>query len=84
MRSVAEQADGNFVGMWRQLTDLLAQNPRDTDPEMVALGLIQVHQLSSRLDDAERVEGVRALARRIHSELGITAVVPKMGEIVRL
>ncbi len=67
MRSVAEQADGNFVGMWRQLTDLLAQNPRDTDPEMVALGLIQVHQLSSRLDDVERVEGVRALARRIQS-----------------
>lgn len=29
-------------------------------------------------------DSAKALARRIHSELGITAVVPKMGEIVRL
>lgn len=58
---------GAQVGQWRQLIDLLAQNPRDFDGELVARGLVNAHMLSQKISPEERLAGVKALAGRIRS-----------------
>lgn len=55
------------VGQWRQLIDLLAQNPREFDGELVARGLVSAHMLAQKLSAHERLAGVKALSGRIRS-----------------
>lgn len=55
------------IGQWRQLIDLLAQNPCNFEAEQVAKGLVAAHKLSQNLPVADRLAGVKALAGRIRS-----------------
>lgn len=58
---------GALVGQWRQLIDLLAQNPREFDGELVARGLVSAHMLGQKLSPQDRLVGVKALSGRIRS-----------------
>ncbi len=58
---------GARVGQWRQLIDILAQNPRDFPGELVARGLVNAHALGQKLTAQERLASVRALSGRIRS-----------------
>ncbi len=57
----------NAVGQWRQLIDILAQNPIHFAPSSVANGLIKVHEIGSLLPKEDRLHGVNALHGRIQS-----------------
>lgn len=52
---------------WQQLVDLLAQNPADFDPALVASGLHKVRQYIDIVPAPVREQCVRALAGRLQS-----------------
>ena len=58
---------GNASGQWRQLIDLLAQNPIGQSPERVATGLVKVRHLRDSVPLAERVSAIGALHGRLRS-----------------
>lgn len=64
----AERPSGNHsAGQWRQLIDILAQNPLRFDPQQVANGLVRARQMRDSIDIDDRVAAVRSLAGRILS-----------------
>ena len=67
LRNIGQSNGTGDVGQWRQLIDLLAQNPVGQDPQLVAAGLVRARELASKLTVEERIAGVSALAGRIKS-----------------
>jgi His Kinase A (phospho-acceptor) domain len=70
LETTLRQADDNAYSVaskWQQLVDILAQNPKDFDPEFVASGLQQVRQSMTMVAAETREECVRSLAGRIQS-----------------
>jgi signal transduction histidine kinase len=55
------------AGQWRQLIDILAQNPLRFDPAQVAAGLVKARNMRDSLHLPERVAAVKSLAGRILS-----------------
>ncbi|SIN98300.1 His Kinase A (phospho-acceptor) domain-containing protein [Parasphingorhabdus marina DSM 22363] len=55
------------AAQWRQVIDLLAQKPGQLMNEEVQLGLTRLRDLHNRVDEADRVTAVRALAGRLRS-----------------
>ncbi len=52
---------------WRQLIDILSQNPKNFDPEIVASGLQQARQLLPHTNPEDRLASVKSLTGRIQS-----------------
>lgn len=52
---------------WRQLIDIMSQNPKNFAPELVKNGLLEIRQLIDRTEIADRVIGVKSLSGRIKS-----------------
>lgn len=52
---------------WQQLIDLLSQNPRQFDPQSVAMGLLEARTLAPLVDVATREACVKGLRGRIRS-----------------
>ncbi|MBP6380314.1 MAG: HAMP domain-containing histidine kinase [Sphingorhabdus sp.] len=67
LQNIDASSEPARIGQWRQLIDILAQNPRDFAGELVAKGLVNAHALGQTLDVNERLAGVHALAGRIRS-----------------
>jgi hypothetical protein len=67
LQNIDTSSEAARIGQWRQLIDILAQNPRDFPGEMVAKGLVNAHALGRTLDAKERLAGVQALSGRIRS-----------------
>lgn len=64
----SEQPSGNRgSGQWRQLIDILAQNPMRFDAALVASGLVRARQMRDSIDVDDRVAAVRSLSGRILS-----------------
>jgi signal transduction histidine kinase len=55
------------AGQWRQLVDILAQNPKQFSPQLVADGLRRASALMPKISATERALSVRALRGRILS-----------------
>jgi hypothetical protein len=67
LRNSDGPAWGNAAGQWRQLIDLLAQNPLHFDPAQIASGLIRARQMRDTVDVDDRIAAVRSLSGRILS-----------------
>lgn len=70
LETTLRQTDDEGVGLsakWQQLVDILAQNPRDFNPESVASGLLKVRQFMAVVPADIREQCVRALAGRLQS-----------------
>jgi signal transduction histidine kinase len=67
LRNLERSPSVNPAGQWRQLIDLLAQNPLRFDPAKIAEGLIRVRQIRDSVDVDDRVAAVRALSGRMLS-----------------
>jgi hypothetical protein len=67
LRNSEVTVGGNIAGQWRQLIDILAQNPLYFEPAQVATGLVRARQMRDRLELSDRVAAVRTLAGRILS-----------------
>jgi His Kinase A (phospho-acceptor) domain len=67
LRNSIAATGANLDGQWRQLIDLLAQNPRNFDEIQVAQGLSRLFELGAILDVAQRAECVSALTNGIRS-----------------
>lgn len=63
----ADDHDNGIAAKWQQLVDILAQNPKDFDPEFVAAGLLKVRQSLPVVAPATREQCIRSLAGRIRS-----------------
>jgi hypothetical protein len=64
----SDTADGsNARGQWRQLIDLLAQNPTGQAPERIAAGLVKARQMRDLVMLEHRVSAVAALHGRLLS-----------------
>lgn len=61
----SDGADGMVgAGQWRQLIDILAQNPLRFEPGQVAMGLVRARQMRDAVPVAERVAAVELLHGR--------------------
>lgn len=67
LQNIDASSEQARIGQWRQLIDILAQNPRDFPGELVAKGLVNAHALGRTLNVSERLAGVQALSGRIQS-----------------
>lgn len=67
LRNSEAASDRKVAGQWRQLIDLLAQNPLRFDPHRVASGLVRARQMRDAVDVDDRVAAVRSLSGRILS-----------------
>lgn len=70
LETALRQADDGEFGVaakWRQLVDILAQNPREFAIEHVAAGLRKVREFLPRVAPMTREQAVRSLGGRIHS-----------------
>jgi signal transduction histidine kinase len=63
----ATGSDSEIASNWRQLIDILSQNPKHFPFEQVASGLLQARRLLPSIPLAERVASVRSLSGRITS-----------------
>ena len=63
----ATGSDQEIATSWRQLIDILSQNPQYFPVDLVGAGLLQVRRLLPRVDVNERVASVEALKGRIQS-----------------
>jgi signal transduction histidine kinase len=64
----SEATDGKTnAGQWRQLIDILAQNPVHFEPGQVALGLVRARQMRDGIALHERVIAVESLHGRLLS-----------------
>jgi hypothetical protein len=57
----------NAAGQWRQLIDILAQNPLHFDPATVAAGLVRACKMRDDISVNEREAAVRSLSGRLLS-----------------
>lgn len=55
------------VQNWRQLIDILAQDPKNFAPEKVAAGLRRVKEVLPNIPESERLAAVRSLSGRLKS-----------------
>jgi signal transduction histidine kinase len=60
-------SDPEQLGQWRQLIDLLAQDPMRYSETRIAHALTTAHRLANRIPDVDRLAGVMALFGRIKS-----------------
>lgn len=70
LETTLRQADDEGLAIsakWQQLVDILAQNPVDFDPALVAAGLQKVRQFMELVPAPVREQCVRALAGRLQS-----------------
>jgi His Kinase A (phospho-acceptor) domain len=67
LRNSAVACGSNASGQWRQLIDLLAQNPLRFAAVQVATGLVRARQIRDSVQLHDRVAAVQALAGRIMS-----------------
>ena len=67
LRNADSMGSDPAAGQWRQLIDILAQNPVRFDPSLVASGLIRARQMRDGVDIDDRVAAVRSLSGRIQS-----------------
>jgi hypothetical protein len=67
LRNSAVTPGGATVGQWRQLIDLLAQNPISFDPIQIANGLVRARQMRDSIDVDDRVAAIKSLAGRLLS-----------------
>jgi His Kinase A (phospho-acceptor) domain len=67
LRNSEQTADNQYAGQWRQLIDILAQNPMHFDATQVANGLVRARQIRDSVDVDDRVAAVRSLSGRILS-----------------
>jgi hypothetical protein len=67
LRNSVDVPSGSASGQWRQLIDLLAQNPLHFDAGQVAAGLVRARQLRDSVDVDDRVATVQSLSGRILS-----------------
>jgi His Kinase A (phospho-acceptor) domain len=63
----ATGSDSEIASNWRQLIDILSQNPKHFSFEQVASGLLQARKLLPSIPLAERVASVRSVSGRIAS-----------------
>ncbi len=67
LRNSLAAEQGAAIGQWRQLIDLLAQNPANFNFEHVAAGLVRVRQMRDSVTVIDRAASVNALKGRILS-----------------
>lgn len=67
LRNLERSSTRNPAGQWRQLIDILAQNPLRFDPGQIAAGLVRARQIRDSVDIDDRVAAVRSLSGRIVS-----------------
>jgi His Kinase A (phospho-acceptor) domain len=67
LRNSAVPGVSNIAGQWRQLIDILAQNPFRFDHLQVATGLVRARQMRDEVELSERTAAVQTLAGRILS-----------------
>lgn len=67
LRNSEHPAGSKAAGQWRQLIDILAQNPLRFDPAQIASGLVRARQMRDSVDIDDRVAAVRSLSGRILS-----------------
>jgi signal transduction histidine kinase len=67
LRNFGDATQDNAVGQWRQLLDILAQNPERFDEGAVASGLTRLFESAHLLSTEERAQAVASLTRGIHS-----------------
>jgi hypothetical protein len=67
LRNLERSSARNPAAQWRQLIDILAQNPLRFDPAQIAAGLVRARQIRDSVDIDDRVAAVRSLSGRIVS-----------------
>jgi hypothetical protein len=67
LRNAAEPSGGTAIGQWRQLIDILAQNPLRFDPAQIATGLITARKMQNSVPEVDRVSTLKSLQGRILS-----------------
>jgi hypothetical protein len=67
LRNMAVPAGQNASGQWRQLIDILAQNPLRFDSSQIASGLVLARQMRDHVPLSDRVTAVESLHGRILS-----------------
>jgi hypothetical protein len=67
LRNSERLAGEKTAGQWRQLIDILAQNPTRFDAAQVASGLVRARQMRDSVDVDDRVAAVRSLSGRLLS-----------------
>lgn len=65
--SAAADDGPGLIARWRQLIDIMSQNPQYFTPDLVQEGLFQIRILISQTDIADRVAAVKSLSGRIKS-----------------
>lgn len=66
LRSTTDDHAG-LIARWRQLVDIMSQNPKNFAPELVKNGLLQIRQLTDRTEVEDRVAAIKSLSGRIKS-----------------
>ncbi len=67
LRNADIALDAPAIGQWRQLIDILAQNPLRYDAAQIALGLIQARKMRDAVPVTDRVSALESLHGRILS-----------------
>ena len=67
LRNADSTMRGTVIGQWRQLVDILAQNPLHFDAAQIANGLIKVRQLRDAVPVLDRASALESLHGRIFS-----------------
>jgi hypothetical protein len=67
LRNADVPLDASAIGQWRQLIDILAQNPLRYDASQIALGLIQARKMRDAVPIIDRVSALESLHGRILS-----------------
>ncbi len=67
LRNADTPLGGSAIGQWRQLIDILAQNPLRFEASQIASGLIKARQMSGLVPVEDRVSALESLHGRILS-----------------
>ena len=67
LRNADRPLGDSAIGQWRQLIDILAQNPLRYDPAQIASGLIKARQMRDSVPAQDRVSALESLHGRILS-----------------
>jgi His Kinase A (phospho-acceptor) domain len=67
LRNADAPSGGSAIGQWRQLIDILAQNPLRFDARQIASGLIMARKMQDSVPVEDRVSALESLQGRILS-----------------
>ena len=67
LRNADTPLDASVVGQWRQLIDILAQNPLRYDPSQIAMGLMRARKMRDFVPVTHRIAALESLNGRILS-----------------